>query len=39
MSRKVKYNEIDKYIYELVIYIQLLRPDKLRVNKINICVD
>lgn len=33
MSRKVKYNEIDKYIYELMTYIQLLRPDKLKVNK------
>lgn len=39
MSRKVKYNEIDKYIYELMIYIQLLRPDKLKVNKITVCVD
>lgn len=39
MSRKVKYNEIDKYIYELMIYIQLLRPDKLRINKITVCVD
>lgn len=39
MSRKVKYNEIDKYIYELMIYIQLLRPDKLKVNKITVCVN
>ncbi len=39
MSRKVKYNEIDKYIYELMTYIQLLRPDKLKVNKITACVD
>ena len=39
MSRKVKYNEIDKYIYELMTYIQLLRPDKLKVNKITVCVD
>lgn len=39
VSRRVKYNEIDKYIYELMIYIQLLRPDKLRINKITVCVD
>ena len=32
MRKKVKYNEIDKYIYELMIYIQLLRPDKLRIK-------
>ena len=32
ISRKIKYNEIDKYIYEFMIYIQLLRPDKLRIN-------
>lgn len=39
VSRKVKYNEIYKYIYELMTYIQLLRPDKLRINKITVCVD
>lgn len=39
MSRKVKYNEIDKYIYELMTYIQLLRPDKLKISKIIVCVD
>lgn len=39
MSRKVKYNEMDKYIYELMIYIQLLKPDKLRINKITVCID
>lgn len=39
MRKKVKYNEIDKYIYELMIYIQLLRPDKLRINKITVCID
>ncbi len=39
LSRKVKYNEIDKYIYELMTYIQLLRPDKLKLNKITVCVD
>lgn len=39
VSRRVKYNEIYKYIYELMTYIQLLRPDKLRINKITVCVD
>lgn len=39
LSRKVKYNEKDKYIYELITYIQLLRPDKLKLNKITVCVD
>ena len=39
VSRRVKYNEIDKYIYELMTYIQLLRPDKLKVNKISVCID
>lgn len=37
--RRVKYNEIEKYIYELMTYIQLLKPDKLRINKITVCID
>lgn len=39
VSKRVKYNEIDKYVYELMTYIQLLRPDKLKLNKITVCVD
>lgn len=37
--RKVNYDEIDMYVYELMIFIQLLKPDKLKINKIEVFID
>lgn len=37
--KRVNYDEIYKYIKELLIYIQLLRPDKCEINKVNVCIN
>lgn len=37
--RKVNYDEINMYVYELMIFIQLLKPDKLEINKIKVFID
>ena len=37
--RKINYCDINDYIKELLIYFQLLRPNKLEINKISIFIN
>lgn len=39
LCRRINYDEVFKYIRELMIYIELYRPSKLFINKIYIYVD
>ncbi len=39
VSRRINYYDVYDYIRELMVYIQLLRPDKMIINKISVCID
>ena len=38
LINKIKYEEVYDYIYELIIFIQLLIPDKFKLSKITVLV-
>lgn len=39
VSKRINYYDAYDYIRELMVYIQLLRPDKMTINKISVCID
>lgn len=39
LTKRINYEEVYDYIYELIIFIQLLIPNKLVVNKVAVMVD
>lgn len=39
ISKRINYYDVYEYIRELMIYIQLLRPDKMIINKICVFID
>ena len=38
VENSIEFNELYKYVLELVIYMQLFKPNKFQINKMMICV-
>lgn len=39
LNRRVNYDQVYQFIYELIVYMQLFRPNKFLINKLKVMVD